>query len=219
MQNLPLFTTENGVASLVLREIPYTKTAYICIRDTQNARQFIDECAQFCRAAGAENVYATGNAYLEEFPFYTSILQMCARLSHMPQTDAYLQPVTEETVALWLQLYNDKMAKVENAAFKNSQDGNELLRKKSAYFVYKAEQMIGIGIAADNEIGAMASLQQGAGADVLLALCRCLTSDNAMLTVASTNTKALSLYAKLGFVKTKELSKWYTLSQVSNKNT
>jgi hypothetical protein len=212
MQNLPLFTTEYGVASLILREIPYTKTAYIRIQDTQDARVFTDECAQFCRAAGAENIYATGNGYLEAFPFYTEIWEMRAQRSGMPQTQAVLQPVTEETITAWLQLYNDKMAKVENAAFKNSQDGRELLRSKNAYFVYMGEQLVGIGIAGGNEIAAMASLQQGAGADVLLALSGCLSSEEIMLTVASTNQKALSLYTKLGFVKIKALSRWYTLS-------
>ena len=33
MRDFPMFTTENGVGSLVLREIPYRGVAYVTIRD------------------------------------------------------------------------------------------------------------------------------------------------------------------------------------------
>ena len=36
MKDFPLFTTENGVASLILKEIPYRSEAYIILRDTQS---------------------------------------------------------------------------------------------------------------------------------------------------------------------------------------
>ena len=35
MRDFPIFTTEYGVSSLTLKEIPYKKQAFICIRDVQ----------------------------------------------------------------------------------------------------------------------------------------------------------------------------------------
>jgi hypothetical protein len=34
MRDIPMFTTEYGVASLVLKEIPYQAAAYITIQDS-----------------------------------------------------------------------------------------------------------------------------------------------------------------------------------------
>ena len=34
MKDFPVFTTENGVASLILKEIPYRGEAYIHLRDS-----------------------------------------------------------------------------------------------------------------------------------------------------------------------------------------
>ena len=35
MKDFPMFTTEYGIASLVLKEIPYKKEAYIMLRATE----------------------------------------------------------------------------------------------------------------------------------------------------------------------------------------
>ena len=34
MKDFPVFTTQYGVASLIMKEIPYQKTAYVIIRDS-----------------------------------------------------------------------------------------------------------------------------------------------------------------------------------------
>ena len=49
MRDLPMFTTENGVGSLVLKEIPYNGTAYITIHSSSFPTDFLKECADFCR--------------------------------------------------------------------------------------------------------------------------------------------------------------------------
>ena len=56
MKDLPMFTTQNGVASLTLREIPYQQTAYIKLQATQQPKELLEECVGFCRAVGAEKV-------------------------------------------------------------------------------------------------------------------------------------------------------------------
>ena len=68
MKDFPVFTTENGVASLVLKEIPYRRCAYIILRDSLEPEALLAECISFCRACGAERVFAArllmeGNTY------------------------------------------------------------------------------------------------------------------------------------------------------------
>jgi ribosomal protein S18 acetylase RimI-like enzyme len=46
---------------------------------------------------------------------------------------------------------------------------------------------------------------------VVRALAHALSSDTVTIEVASTNTRAISLYERIGFVKTKELSRWYQI--------
>ena len=53
MKDMPVFTTENGAASLILREIPYQQTAYVVLRDTLDPLALAGECADFCRVCGA----------------------------------------------------------------------------------------------------------------------------------------------------------------------
>jgi hypothetical protein len=61
MRDFPVFNTEYGVASLVLKEIPYQGVAYIVVRDTLEPEKLLKECVDFCRVCGAEAVYATGH--------------------------------------------------------------------------------------------------------------------------------------------------------------
>ena len=44
MRDLPVFTTENGVGSLVFKEIPYSGTAYVTIHDSSFPTEFLMEC-------------------------------------------------------------------------------------------------------------------------------------------------------------------------------
>ena len=60
MKDIPMFTTPYGVASLSLREVPYQKAAYICILSADQPEMLLEECVSFCRACGAEKVYAKG---------------------------------------------------------------------------------------------------------------------------------------------------------------
>jgi histidinol-phosphate/aromatic aminotransferase/cobyric acid decarboxylase-like protein len=68
MKDLPMFTTQNGVASLTLREIPYQQTAYIKLQATRQPKELLEECVGFCRAVGAEKIYASGHEILENYP-------------------------------------------------------------------------------------------------------------------------------------------------------
>ena len=209
MKDIPLFTTENGAASLTLREIPYRGIAYIKIQSSLTPEALIQECAEFCTACGAEMIVATGHPHLEKYPLRNAVIQRGRPLEGLPDTDAALFPVQEKTLKQWLEIYNTGMKNVANAAWMTEKDGLEMLEKGDGYFVHRGETLLGIGKASNGKIGAIVAVQKGAGADVVLALCHALTEDFAMLEVASNNERAVRLYDRLGFLPTAELSRWY----------
>ncbi len=209
MRDFPVFTTENGVASLVLREIPYRGEAYITLQDAQNPKELLTECVDFCKMAGAEKIYATGHDWLEKYPVYTQVVKMQRPKDGLPECDAALFPVTEKTVEDWRRLYNDRMWNVPGASTVTRDGGKELLAMGGGYFVHKNGELLGIGIAREDKIEAIASVKPGAGETVLLTLCSALFFEKIVLEVASNNERAISLYERLGFLKTGLLRTWY----------
>lgn len=209
MKDLPLFTTEYGVASLVLREIPYQQTAYIRLQASQEPEKLLEECIRFCRMVGAERIYATGDDCLERFPFYTEMYRLVCSRDSLGETDAALWPVQEHTAAKFQRIFNKKTPSVPNGAWMNDSDTKEMLKTGEGYFVHRGETLLGIGRVYGGELRFLASVFPGAGADVLKALCSAVTEDTVTLTVASTNEKAMRLYERLGFVKTELLSRWH----------
>jgi GNAT superfamily N-acetyltransferase len=209
MKDIPVFTTEHGAASLYLREIPYRKRAHIKLQATQEPEKLLEECISFCRACGAEWIDAAGNDCLEKYPLITAIVAMQCEKAAIPETDVCLFPVTENTVCKWLEIYNERMADVPNAAFMDSADGRELLKSGDGYFVHRNGDLLGIGKAAGDFIDTVISVKPGAGETVVRALASVLTEDTVRLWVASANTRAVRLYERMGFVPVKELSRWY----------
>ena len=51
MKDIPVFTTEYGVASLFLREIPYRSRAHIKIQSSQEPEKLLEECISFAECA------------------------------------------------------------------------------------------------------------------------------------------------------------------------
>lgn len=211
MRDFPVFTTEYGVASLILKEIPYQGTAFIILRDSLEPEKLLEECLSFCRVCGAEAVFATGHPCLESRPVYTALWEMRCPSAELPDTDAALFPVQEATLEQWRGIYNEKVRMVPNGAWMTEKDGREMLKKGDGYFVHRDGTLLGIGRASGEMIDWVAAVRPGAGRDVVAALNHAVTADTAVLTVASENRKALSLYESLGFIKTKELSRWYRL--------
>lgn len=204
-----MFTTSNGGASLILREIPYKKTAYIRIQNSLDPRDLLMECCDFCRAVGAERVYATGHTALESFPLYTEIWGMRCLREALPDTDAALFPLQQQTLEQWRTLYNEKMQAIPNARYMTLSDAQKLLATGNGYFVHADEKLLGIGIASGDTVDTVIAAVPGAGRDVLLALNHALTGDQIKLEVASENQRAVRFYERLGFVKTEVLEKWY----------
>ena len=209
MRDFPMFTTEFGVASLFLREIPYRGRAHIKIQSSLDPEKLLEECLSFCRMCGAEWCDAAGDPYLEKYPLITALWAMACPRSRIGQTDATLAPVTEQTLQQWLDLYNERMADIPNAAYLDSRAGRQMLEEGDGYFVYHQDQLVGLGKAKGDFIDTVISLQPGAGETVVQALCAALEGDEVRLWVASANSRALRLYDRMGFEKVKELSRWY----------
>ena len=209
MKDIPVFDTEHGVASLFLREIPYRGRAHIKIQSSQEPEKLLEECIAFCRMCGAEWIDAAGHEYLEKYPLITALYRMQRAREGMPESEACVFPVTAENVQTWLDIYNERMADVPNAAYMDSADGRELLAGGDGYFIHRDGKLLGIGKASGNFIDTVISVQPGMGETVVLALAELLTEDTVELMVAGVNERAVRLYERMGFLKVKELTRWY----------
>lgn len=208
MKDFPVFTTENGVASLILKEVPYRGEAYIHLRDSQDPKALLEECVSFCAACGAEKIYASGSEILEEYPPHTAIFEMRGIPNVEEALIESLFPVTEATVSRWRALYNEAMSAVDNAGTLESRDEARLL-EGGAYFVHHQGELLGIGYLREDCIEAIAAAFPGAGKRVLHSLASVSPGVPLRLEVAETNERAIALYEKIGFLKVRELSRWY----------
>lgn len=209
MRDFPMFTTENGVASLVFREVPYRGIAYITIRSSESPEALLKECCDFAAAIGAEKIFASGHDCLRDFPFHTAIYALAADKDRILPGSAAMFPVTEDTLERFRQIYNQKMEAVPNSAYMTLAFAKEMLQKGQGYFVHRNGELLGIGMLDGNEIKALASCRRGQGAEVLRTLCQGIFDNTVCLECASENKKAMALYEQEGFIKQKDLSRWY----------
>ena len=208
MKDIPVFTTENGAASLILGEIPYRGQAYIRIQDSLEPESLLKECVSFCRVCGAERIYASGHPWLKALPLHCAVVEMRGQAAPDPEKTRCLWPVTRETASEFRKLYNARMAGVDNAGTLEAKD-EVWLSSGPAYFVHDGGKLLGIGILEDTCIRAVASAVPGAGEETLHTLFTLCPGELLRLEVASTNTRAIALYERAGFLKTGELSRWY----------
>lgn len=211
MKDFPFFTTEYGIASLVLKEIPYKGEAYITLRDAQPGQEedLLAECISFCRMAGAEQIYAAGHDCLKAHPLHTAIYEMRGQINVEPGKLENLFPVTESTVGQWRRIYNEKMRAVDCAATQTTFDEKRIVTSGGAYFVHHDGELLGIGWLEGSELLAVCGVKAGAGERVLHTLMSLVEGDQMTLEVASTNERAIRLYEKLGFIKVREKQCWY----------
>ena len=209
MKDFPVFTTEYGVASLVLREIPYRADAYVVIQSSETPEELLQECVSFCRICGAERVFARGHASLEKYPVHCTVLNMSGIAKVNEEQVRMLWPVTEETVGTWRAMLNDRLKGVDHAATLDRAAEREILASNGAYFVHEAQKVLGAGWICDGELRLIASAQQGAGHKVLHTLFSAVSDQELCLQVASTNEKAIALYERNGFIITGERYRWY----------
>lgn len=209
MKDIPVFTTEHGAASLVLREIPHRGEAYIRLHSSREPEKLLQECVAFCRACGAERVYTAGESVPEGLPMHCHIYQMRGTAWVDPQLLENLFPVTQQTVGRWREIYKTRMARVDNVASLSYLEEAGIVSSGGAYFVHSGGQLLGIGWLEDTKLLAMAAVKPGAGERVMHSLMSLIEGSTMTLEVASTNQKALELYRGLGILPVGEISRWY----------
>lgn len=213
MRDFPVFVTDHGVSSLILKEIPYRREAYIHIQNVQpdGFDGHLKECVSFCRMAGAERIYAKGHEQLDGYPLHTAVYEMRGTAWVDPEKLENLFPVTRETVSRWREICNDRLRGVDNAATQTAAEEKEILESGGAYFVHHRGELLGIGWLKDTELLVVAAVKPGAGERVMHTLMSLVEGADMTLEVASTNERAIRLYERLGFLKTTEKSRWYRI--------
>lgn len=210
MGDIPIFTTDFGVATLILKEIPYKKVAFVHVQDVQpgGLEPHLAECVSFCRAAGAERVLAAGHPELERYPLNSVIWEMS--LACEPQDPpAMLWPVTEKTAPRWRELYNNAMAGQDHHATLTSFDEKKIIASGGAYFVHQAGNLLGLGWVEEDKLLALVSVKPGMGETVAQTLFTVMGTDRITLEVVAENKRAVALYRRMGFVTTREVRRWY----------
>lgn len=209
MKDFPVFTTEYGVASLVLKEVPYRQEAYIILQSTEDPEELLKECVSFCRMVGAEKIYAKGHSIVERYPLHTAIYEMRGEAAVDPEKLENIFPVTENTISKWRQISNERMRNVDCAATQTFADEKFLLETGGAYFIHHDGELLGVGLMHDLELMQICAVKPGMGERVAHTLLSTVEGSTVRLEVASTNERAIRLYERLGFIRTREISRWY----------
>ena len=209
MKDFPVFTTEFGVASLLLKEVPYREEAYIVIQSACQPEELLKECVSFCRMVGAEKIYARGHEIVESYPIHCAVLEMRGLAEPDPEKTASLFPVTDRTVGEWRKLINSRMQGVDNAATLESRDEKKILESSGACFIHNGGDLLGLGWLEDGTVQTVAAVKPGAGETVMHSLMTLAEGERLRLEVASTNERAIRLYERLGFLPVREIFRWY----------
>lgn len=209
MKDFPMFTTEYGVASLILKEVPYRQEAYIIIQSTQQPKELLEECISFCRVVGAEKVYARGHEFVESCPLHCAIYEMRGQVTVDERKTANLWPVTPENIGVWRDFLNSRMKGIDNAGTLEKSGEKEILDLGGAYFVHRGGELLGAGWIVDGELMLIAAAEKGMGEQVLHTLLSAAASEEIRLQVVSTNERAIGFYKKMGLIRTAELRRWY----------
>ena len=119
--------------------------------------------------------------------------------------------MTDATVKRWREIYNEKMRHVDNAATMTAFDEKRIVSSGGAYFVHDNGELLGIGWLEDTKLLAVCGAKSGAGERVMHTLMSLVENADMTLEVASTNERAIRLYEKLGFLKTREIRRWFSV--------
>ncbi len=202
MRDIPLFTATNGMATLILHEIPFRGDAFVWIRAVYGSLEGImKECEGFCKAAGAERVYFSGEIDLSSYPVYARLIYRSVERASLPPTEATAVPVQDPSC--WLNLYRKRFRQVPAAQSTPSEEGR--------YDIRMGQEWIGIGQVQGGMLMSVASLRPGVGIHCVSALAALCQGSKVRLVCAEENIPAMRLYDKLGFSKEDVKEVWYSL--------
>lgn len=199
MRDIPCFTCPAGVATLLLGDVAVHRRAYALVRGVFTTMEaLLQECAQFCRAVGAEWLYCSGEGDFSAYPVHARLIARRLPCAALPETACEARPTRKDA---WLELYNRRFADVPAARHYDR-------LPEGAYFVYDGAECIGLGLLQDGVLAAVASLAPGRGEACVCALARHLEGDVELL-CAEENTRAMALYDRLGFSRGEIREIWY----------
>lgn len=226
MNNIPVFTAAGGTATLILKEIPYRKTAHVFARTwtEDGLRPLLGEAAAFCRMAGAQQVFGCApeadGQMTQAYEKAWDMVELTLPLDKLPQVPeaVVLEPVTEGTLEQYRALYNRCFAALPNAATYTARDMAQVAAEEQCFLAMRDGEAVGVGQLHQNELRAIAVAPEhrGLGLPVAVALLRRLPGPEATLLVSTANTRALALYDRLGFRRTAVKSSWYRLPDQSS---
>ena len=202
MKDFPLFPCNNGIASLILCEIPTRREAYVLVRSVFGSLEgLLQECAAFCRGAGAEKVYAGGEQEFSHYPVYAHLVERSLDRKLLPGTRAVAKRTEDPR---WAEQYNERFRRVHGAKTYRT-------TPPDALYVYDGETLIGLGQLIDGALAAVAAIEKGRGADCVAALAEYIPSEKIRLLCAEENLPATRLYDRLGFSRDRVKRIWYEL--------
>ena len=215
MKDIPVFTGAHGIATLVLKEIPWSGCGYVIVRSVwDDAAAFLEECLGFCRACGAEQVYASWGLAELPAPHGYDMVELQMKKSELPQgRNIEIEELTKETGRMFLNVYDRCFQSVPNAASYSEKDVARLLGEETAYLVFRDGVCAAIAEISKEGLEAVAVLPayRGLGYDLTRTVLERVPSLTLKLKTASTNERALRLYKRLGFQQTAVLSRWWKL--------
>lgn len=218
MNNIPLFTTAGGIATLILREIPWNGRAYVLVRSVWEGQGtvLLEECRSFCRAAGAQEVYAACHGQEEPLPAkpaYTIDTMQCLKQQLPVGKPVVLEPLTRENSQQYLDIYNSCFRQVPSAASYNRKSLEPLYGEDLAWLARQDGEYAAVAEISTTGLEGIAVLPEyrGLGFDLAAAVLQMVPRPAVELRVASTNERAIALYRRLGFRETGQQKQWYRL--------
>ena len=216
MKNIPMFTSPYGIATLILREIPWSGSAYVLVRSVWNDQTaaLLEECRGFCRAVGAKEIFAAYDT--EELPAEPAydMIRMTRPKAGLPVGKMLeLEPLTRENSGAYLEIYNRCFAAVPSAASYDRTSLEPLYGEDLAWLANVNGEYAGVAEISKEGLEGIAVLPayRGLGYDLALAALRMVPSPVLCLKVASTNVRAIALYERLGFTPERVEKRWFRL--------
>lgn len=217
MRNIPMFTSSYGLATLILKEIAWNGRAYVLVRSVWNDQTaaLLDECRSFCRAVGAEEIYASWDA--EELPAEHAwdMIDMACPKSALPapRQTVELEQAAPETAEDYLRIYNQCFRDVPAAASYDRKSLEPLYGEELIWLAKVRGQYAAVAEISKEGLEGIAVLPEfrGLGYDLAAAVLRMVPSTEVRLKVASTNVRARRLYDRLGFAEVGISRRWYRL--------
>lgn len=214
MRDIPIFTAQNGIASLLLGEIPYRGEAYVLVRTVFGTLSgLLEECVSFCRAAGAKTVLGGGTGDFSAYPVFARLWELGIERSALPKPARQLSihPVRRDSALRWAHCYNERFRHIPAAQTCTDFAALALPASGEACFLRDGDAEVGLGRIRGETLAAIASLRRGYGADIVCTLAAQINVQRLTLVCAEENTAAMRLYGQLGFLQDKVHQVWHNI--------